>query len=192
MGNQTQYQGQVDKLFPSRFGGGSFALAGQRGLYFNTKTPLPGFVQPGATVKFTGELGHNGKSVFVEGNGIEQIAQAAPAAGAAASVGGTVNYEKRDAQIRLQSCRNSAIATVGLLLQYASASVLPSGENKKAGAIEALIDRFTAVFYDDTETFAVLDRAAVEPAKPKAAAKKAKAVEQDDEEEEGDEEGLPE
>lgn len=192
MGNQTQYQGQVDKLFPSRFGGGSFALAGQRGLYFNTKTALPGFIQPGASVKFTGELGHNGKSVFVEANAIEQIAQAAPASASAASTGGTVNYEKRDAQIRLQAARNSALTIVGLILQYASASVLPKGENKKAGAIESLVDRFTAVFYEDTETFAVLDRAAIEP--PKAAKKAAKPAAPDADEEgedEGDDE-LPE
>lgn len=186
MAHLTQYQGTVEKLFPSRFGGGSFSLDGQRGLYFNTKQPLPAFVQPGANVKFSGELGRNGKSVFVEAAGIEQGAAPVAAAGAA-SVGGS--YGETQAKIQYQSARNAAIEVVTLLLTN-GALVLPAAASKKAGVIEAAIDRFTAIYFEDTDILGALDRAVVEAPAPKAGKKAAAAAAEADE---GDEdEGLPE
>lgn len=184
MAQLTQYQGTVEKLFPSRFGGGSFSLDGQRGLYFNTKQPLPGFVQVGTNVKFEGELGRNGKSVFVDATAIQQQAQAAQAA---SSGGGGTNWAKKDASIQYQSSRKDAIAVVDLLLRN-GALVLPAAAGKKAGVVEAAIDRFTAIYFEDIDILGALDRAVVEAPAPKAA-KKAAAAEPESEE---DGEELPE
>ena len=173
----AQFRGRVSKIFPSRFGG-SFGLDGQQGLYFNTKSALPAFIREGVTVELEGEIGRNNKSVFVVEGSVKEVAQApAPAGGGGGSYGNT-----QDA-IKYQSARKDALVMVGLLVQT-GALKLPEAPAKKAGVIEAAVDRFTAIYYEDIDQLGALARTPPDaPAEAPKAAKAAKPVAADDDDE---------
>lgn len=173
----AQYRGRVSQSFPSRFGG-SFGLEDQRGLYFNTKQALPAFIRAGATVEFEGEVGRNGKSVFVVDASIKEVA-AAPAA--ASGGGGAPSMGSRDASIQYQSSRKDALVMVDLLIKT-GALKLPEAPAKKAGVIEAAVDRFTAIYYEDIEQLGALARTPPDAPAEAKPAKVAKAAADDDEE----------
>lgn len=172
----AQYRGRVSKIFPSRFGG-SFGLDGQQGLYFNTKAALPAFLREGVTVELEGEIGRNGKSVFVVEGSLKEVAPAPQASGG----GGPMS--RTDESIRYQSSRKDALAMVAILVQ-SGALKLPEAPAKKAGVIEAAVDRFTAIYFEDIEQLGALARTPPDaPAeKPAKAAKAAVAVDDDEEE----------
>lgn len=179
----ARVQGQVFKLYDSRFGGGSFRLENDQ-TYYNTRDPLPSFVVPGAQVEFeAGELKGKGRAA----SNITQLARTAPQTTAQTVGGGT--GVSRDEHIRYQSARKDALQMVQLLLEHGAVKL---GENvaKRAAIIEALTDKFTANFFVDIDTLGALDRVEpeeIEPevpvAKPKA---KAKAVVEPDEDETDD------
>lgn len=153
----ANYKGKIAKTFPSRFGGGSFALDGQHGLYFNTKRPLPAYAVEGATVEFEATPGRNGKSMFVNDDSIKEVAAPAPAASGGYGGGG---FGDRDTSIKYQSSRKDAIGTVANLI---AAGALwdpskPPPVSKRAGIIEDATDRFTAVYFEDIETLGALER----------------------------------
>lgn len=162
----ANYQGKVSKIFPARYGG-SFGLEGQQGLYFNTKNALPGFVQSGATVAFEAQVGRNGKSVFVTDTSLKEVAAPAPPAAPSGGFGGFGS--QREDGIKYQSSRKDALAMVDLLIRNGA---LPLGkvDSKKAGIIEAAVDRFTAIYFEDIETMGALSRTEPSAVTPAAAA----------------------
>ncbi len=150
----AQYQGKVSKLFESRRGG-SFGLADQYGLYFNTKNDLPPFVVPGATVSFEAEVGRNGKSCYVVDSTLKEVVGAPkPAPG-----GTPTGFGTRDDSIKYQSSRKDALVMVGLLAAAGALYNDKTPKAKLAGIIEDTVDRFTALYYEDIETLGALERA---------------------------------
>jgi len=84
------------------------------------------------------------------------LAKAAPAAAPGtpyAAVG------DRNNSIIYQSSRKDALALVGLLAQT-GALKLPAAQAAKAGAVEAALDRYTALFFDDVSTLGAVVREA--------------------------------
>jgi hypothetical protein len=177
------FSGKVFKLYDSRYGG-SFRLENDP-IYYNSKQALPGFLQPGALVSFeAGEIGRSGKGRdIVEGS----LKQSTPAAVAAS--GGAQSFGSRDESIQYQSARKDALAMVKLLIENAAVK-LPEAESKRAGVIEALVDRFTASYYEDIGDLGALDRAEpVEIPTPAVAPKKAKVKKVVEVEVDADEDG---
>lgn len=169
----ARMQGQVFKLYDSRFGGGSFRLENDQ-TYYNTREALPQFVVPGAQIEFeAGELKGKGRAA----SNITQLARAPQTT--AQTVGGGTGVG-RDEHIRYQSARKDALQMVQLLLEHGAVKL---GENvaKRAAIIEALVDKFTANFFVDIDTLGALDRVEpeeIEPSEPVAKAKvKAKPAE---------------
>jgi hypothetical protein len=165
----ANYKGKIAKVFPSRFGGGSFGLEGQQGLYFNTKQPLPAFAVQGAIIDFEATPGRNGKSVFVNDASIREVSAPAPLPSGGGGGGSGIST---DTSIRYQSSRKDAIAVVGVLVAAGAISLDKVPVAKRQGIIEDLVDRFTAVYFEDIETLGALERnPPVEPeaAKPAAA-----------------------
>lgn len=167
----AQFSGQVFKLYTGRTP--AFRLEGDQ-IYYNAKT-LPAFVQAGAFITFeAGELSRSGKGRDVVEGSIQQQTKASPA-GPAASLG------SRDESIQYQSARKDALVMVTLLLANGAVK-LPEAPSKRAGVIEALVDRFTASYFEDIGDLGALDR--VEPAEVeepvKAKPAKAKKAEADD------------
>lgn len=176
-----QVSGKVFRLYDGRYGGGSFRLDNDP-IYYNTRGPLEAFVQPGTLIEFqAGELSRSGKGREVVAGTLKQQtpAQATAAANAPAQSLGS-----RDESIRYQSSRKDALEMVTLLLANGAVK-LPENAAKRAGVIEALVDRFTASYFEDIGDLGALDRAepvekeAAEPA-PVKAKTKAKPAEEDD------------
>jgi len=84
------------------------------------------------------------------------LAKATPAAGGAPSAGGGAD---RGNSIVYQSSRKDALALVTLLAQT-GALKLPAAQAKKVGVIEAAVDRYTALFFDDVFTLGAVVREA--------------------------------
>lgn len=174
----TKFSGQVFKLYSGRTP--AFRLEGDQ-IYYNAKT-LPAFVSPGAWIEFeAGDLSRSGKGRDVVEGSIFPQTKAAGAA-PAQSLG------SRDESIQYQSARKDALVMVGLLIANGAVK-LPENVAKRAGVIEALVDRFTASYYEDIGDLGALDRAdPVEVETPEKVTKKAKKaeVESDDESEDLD------
>lgn len=83
------------------------------------------------------------------------LAKATPAAGGSPSAGGG----DRGNSIVYQSSRKDALALVALLAQT-GALKLPAAQAKKVGVIEAAVDRYTALFFDDVFTLGAVVREA--------------------------------
>lgn len=168
----AQYKGRVRKLFPSRYDGGSFALDEFDRLFFNTRNALPGFVQPGAVVEFTGELQRNGKSVSVDDSSVKEVVGTAASPAAASGGGGAQSYGDTQRKIQYQAARNSAIDMVANLVA-AGALYDPAKTplSKRAGIIEDVTDKFTAIYFEDTDNLGALERSPPpeEPAKAEPA-----------------------
>ena len=84
------------------------------------------------------------------------LAKAAPAAapGTPYAAGGD-----RNSSIVYQSSRKDALALVALLAQT-GALKLPAAQAAKVGAVEAALDRYTALFFDDVSTLGAVVREA--------------------------------
>lgn len=104
---------------------------------------------------------------------LKEVAGAPPPAASS----GVSSFDSRNASIVYQSSRKDALAMVEMLLENGAVK-LPAQQSKIAGVIEALVDRFTALYYDDVEALGALDRAGPPPAAEKSAP--------------ADDEGLPE
>jgi len=172
--------GQVFKLYESRYGGGSFRLENDQTYYNTNKSyPLPAFVQPGALITFeAGEL--KGKGKTVADNSIVQASRAsAPSAQTASSGGG--GYQEG---ARYQGALERAILMTDMLIRHAGVK-LSDNPAKRGGQIEKLVDRFTALYFEDTGELGALSRA--EPEELPAAEPKAKTKNKPDPEPADDE-----
>jgi len=114
-----------------------------------------GIAEPGNRVAFDAEpnLGRDDAKIVSD----VVLAKAAPAAapGAPYASGGG----DRNNSIVYQSSRKDALALVALLAQT-GALKLPAAQAAKAGAVEAALDRYTALFFDDVSTLGAVVREA--------------------------------
>lgn len=135
----------------------SIQLDGDR-TYYNTGTNVPR-VQPGDYVTFEAEVGQNGrtkadlKTLRVENNGAPPPPSGRTAAAVAKSAGMSkddywTRREERDLEtqkrIERQSCRNSAIELVDLLIRNEALTL--GAKAKKADVIVAAVDEYTEYY----------------------------------------------
>ena len=112
-----------------------------------------GVAEPGNRIAFDAEMNPDGTSAKVTSNPV--LAQAAPPAAATPTAGGG----DRQANIVYQSSRKDALEFVKLALDD-GAITLPAAKAKKLAALEALVDRYTALFFDDVHTMGAITREA--------------------------------
>lgn len=112
-----------------------------------------GIAESGNRVAFNATMNPDGTSAKVEGE-VTLAAKAPAAASGTPNAGGD-----RNNSIVYQSSRKDALELVTLLVS-SGALKLPSAQAKKAGAVEAAVDRYTALFFDDVFTLGAVTREA--------------------------------
>ncbi len=115
----------------------------------------PAGVAKGDIVEGEFEL-EKGKYKTITKAGLKKAAQAP--AGASGGTGGGTNWAAKDDSIRYQSSRKDALAFLALpgVLDAVVAKAKPAD---KVGIIEALVDKYTASFFEDVATFGAVARA---------------------------------
>lgn len=122
-------------------------------IYYRTNTNrYAGIAEPGNRVEFMATMNSDGKSARVDGD-VKALAAVAAAPGGTPSMG-----VSRDNSIQYQSSRKDALEFVGLLVK-AEAVKLPAKPADKLGALVALVDSFTASFFEDINTLGAVTRA---------------------------------
>lgn len=163
----AKYTGQVFKVYPKEFSGKmnySFKLEDNPIFFRLGTTRHEGVVEPGSVVEVEADLNSDGKSAKVTSVKKASAQAQAQVAGAAGT---------KDSAIQYQSSRKDAIEFVILLNTTGTlASLLPKKEAAKVGFLEALVDKYTAQFYEDIGALGAVSRANgdSEPAKGKAEA----------------------
>jgi hypothetical protein len=187
--------GQVYRLFDKEFRGKtlwSFRLEGDPVYYRLNENRNAGIVEPTNYIEFDFEPNSDGKSATVKGTPRKVQPAAAPQQALGSS--GTVSYAERDASIRYQSARKDAIEFVAQAIA-AGAVVLPAKASAKLEALEALVDSYTASFFEDISTGGAITRTnerayseQEEATAPAPAVKKKRAVVVEDDEDSEDDE----
>lgn len=154
----AQYKGKVSKTFASRWGG-SFGLEEHPGVYFNTHDALPAFVVGGAFVEFEAAPGRTEKSRQVTDSSLKAVAGPPPTG----ERGHQGQFGSRDEHIRYQSARKDALAMAGLLAAAGALYNEKTPKSKILGILEDVVDRFTAVYFEDIETLGALSRSEIPP-----------------------------
>jgi hypothetical protein len=154
--------GQVWKVFEKQFPGKggkpgntwySIKLDGDE-TFYRCKGNNPGDIA-GKVVSFEVD-GDNvtSKPVIVQSAPAE-TAKAAPAAGAGGA--GAVLGSTREASIHYQSARKDALQLVDIITRVGAVK-LPAKEAAKLEAVEALVDSYTAQYFNDISTFGAVSR----------------------------------
>lgn len=124
-------------------------------IYYRCKANNPGDIA-GKLVEFT-TGGDDGVQAEVTAGSLTVVeAKVGANTIGSGSVGGSGST--RDASIQYQSSRKDAIALVDVLLR-AAAIKLPAKEAMKLEAVEALVDGYTASFFNDIGTLGAVARA---------------------------------
>lgn len=147
-----QVTGQVFKVYEKTFSGKnnySVKLENDPLYYRMNQKRFAGIAEPGNTVTFSAEMNEDGKSARVTG---ELKKASGPAAAAA-----PVSTGNRESSIHYQSARKDALVMVDLLIRTEALS-LGKAPAKKAAIIEAALDRYTALFFEDIGTMGAVTR----------------------------------
>jgi hypothetical protein len=178
-GNQVRHEGVVFKVYEKEFSGKmtySIKLDGQP-LYHRAKfNRYAGIAEPGNRIAFDADDNPDKKSTTIT-SPVVLVAATPVAASGAPSAGGGGWGAERNNSIVYQSSRKDAIAFLQIVLGAGSLK-LPAALNAKLGALEAALDRYTALFFDDVNTLGAVLR----EAEGEKEEKPAKAVEADEEE----------
>ncbi len=144
-----------EKQFPNKPMTYSVKLEDNPIYYRMGKKRDAGIVEPGKVISFEATMNSDGKSANIEGEVTEIVrsAQAAPASGTPSFSGDRQN------SIIYQSSRKDALDFVKLL--YAQGAIeVPKKKADAVGAIEAVLDRYTAAFFADVNTLGAVVREA--------------------------------
>lgn len=120
--------------------------------YYRTGTKKPKGVEKGNVVSFEAEENEDGRSANVDNATFKVVGKGSSGSSGASSGGGSTN-----ADIQYQSARKDAL-TLAQLFVAAGALKLPAKEAAKAEALEALVDKYTALYYVDIGTKAAVAR----------------------------------
>ena len=181
--------GQVFKAYDKAWGNKvlySLKLEDDPIFYRMNENRGAGIVEPGNWIEFEADPNSDGKSATVKGPPKllpKPAAAAAPSGGAVNSGGGA---SVRETSIHYQSARKDALQFV----QIATASgaiTLPAKAAGKLKALEALVDYYTALYFEDIGTGGAVTRAQEAAYSEDAPKGKAKAKDEDDEGGSGDE-----
>lgn len=156
----NQVEGVVWKVYTKNFRGRDNYTVKLDGIptYFRLGTNRhAGVCEEGNKITFSYEENPDGQSARVTSD--PRIVQAqAPAAQTAGPTGGS----PRQAAIEYQSSRKDALEFLRLTLT-SGAVTLPAAKGKKLVALEALLDRYTAQFFEDVATLGAVVREAANP-----------------------------
>jgi hypothetical protein len=164
----SKYSGVVGRVIPKEWPGQppsyTITLDGQEGWFRLGKKRYAGIAEPGQKVDLEATANPDGISF--------KVSSVIPAAGSVAVVAGTalatLTGGGREDAIHYQSARKDAIEFLKLSVQAGSLK-LPAAQAAKHGHLEALLDKYTAIFYDDISTkggvtrFAEFGEMATEP-----------------------------
>lgn len=114
-----------------------------------------GIAEAGNRVTFNAEMNPDGTSAKVVG----AVTLSSPAPVAANGTPAAGGGGDRNNSIVYQSSLKAALNLVSIMAQT-GALKLPTAQAKKAGAIEAAVDRYTAMFFDDVFTLGAVTREA--------------------------------
>jgi hypothetical protein len=114
-----------------------------------------GIAESGNRVAFNAEMNPDGTSAKVVG----EVTLASPAPVAANGTPASGGGGDRNNSIVYQSSLKAALNLVSIMAQT-GALKLPAAQAKKVGAIEAAVDRYTAMFFDDVFTLGAVTREA--------------------------------
>lgn len=156
-GLMSKVTGQVFKVYDKDFRGKklySVKLEDDPIYYRMNENRHAGVVESGAFIEFDAEPNSDGKSATVK-SAPKVVAPPQSTAAAPASGGLSVG---REASIHYQSARKDALTIVGLAIS-SGAVKLPAAAAKKLKALEALVDSYTASYYEDIATGGAISRA---------------------------------
>lgn len=153
-----KYEGVVFKVYDKEFSGKmtySIKLDGQPLYHRAGMQRFAGIAEAGNRVSFDAEPNPDGKSTKIT-SPVTLVAAQAVASSGTPSGGGD---GPRQNSIIYQSSRKDALEFLNVLFN-AGALKLPAAVAAKAGALEALLDRYTALFFDDVNTLGAVVREA--------------------------------
>jgi len=151
----AQVQGKVFKVYDKVFSGKtnySIKLEDNPIYYRAGGKRWAGIAEPGNVVSFDAEVNDDGKSARITGD--VKKAAASPQ-GAAPNLGGG---GARESSIHYQSSRKDALEFVKLAVSVGAIDVGKT-KAKQLGVLEAALDRYTAIFFDDIGTLGAVARA---------------------------------
>ena len=148
--------GQVFRVYPKTFPGKPETYSVKledNPIYYRLGTKrFGGIVEPGNRIEFFATMNSDGKSARVDGD-VKPLA-AIPAAAGTPSLAPSGTQ----AAIQYQAARKDALVLVGMILE-AKAVKLPAKQADLLGAVEDLVDHYTAKFFEDTSTLGAVTRA---------------------------------
>lgn len=123
--------------------------------YGTGKKEAPAGVAQGDVVEGEYEL-EKGKYKTITKSGLKKTAAPTGAAGSAGTT--SSSWQAKDDSIRYQSSRKDALAFLGLpgVLESIVGKAKPAD---KVGLVEALVDKYTAGYFEDVATFGAVARA---------------------------------
>lgn len=139
--------------------------------YGTGKKQAPSGVAQGDTVEGEFEL-EKGKYATITKAGLSKASSASAEAAAPAAKGssaGTTDWVAKDASIRYQSSRKDALSYLALPGVLTALGLEKAKPADKIGIVDAVLDKYTAAFYDDVSTFGAVTRVnapAVDPSAP--------------------------
>jgi len=186
----AKVQGQVFRIYEKEFRGKksiSVKLEDNPIFYRFGDRRHAGILEPGNVVEFeAGDTNEDGKSAHANGTPVQVKGQ--KSGGASAPSGGGGGGGAREVSIHYQSARKDALEFLQLA-HVVGALKLPATEAKRLGVLEAALDKYTAIFFEDTGILGAVTRANEEPAEadedspvPKVKVKKAAEVTEEDDE----------
>lgn len=170
----SKIQGLVFKVYDKPFSGRmthTIKLDGDPIWYRAGGNRFAGIAEPGNTVTFEATPNPDGTSAKIVGPVTIVATQPVAASGTPAYSG---SGGDRNASIVYQSSRKDAVAFLAAALA-AGAIKLPAAQAAKLGALEAALDRYTAIFYEDVGTLGAVVREAEAGGEGTAAAEPAEA-----------------
>lgn len=149
-------KGQVFKVYPKTFPGKAESYSVKledNPIYYRMGTRrFAGIAESGNVIEFSATPNTDGKSANVDGD-VKLSAPAAVAATGTPALSGSA----RDNSIQYQSSRKDALEFVGLIVKT-DAVKLPAKQAAKLVALTALVDQYTASFFEDINTLGAVTR----------------------------------
>lgn len=155
----AQVQGTVFRIYDKQFSGRmthTVKLDGDPLYYRMNNNRYAGIVEPGNLISFEATPNPDGTSAKM--TSVPVIVKPSSPAAATPAAGGYAD-NKGGLQQRYQGALERAISMVKLLADTGSLK-LPTAINARAGIVEAAVDRYTAQFFEDTNTLGAVTREA--------------------------------
>ena len=160
MSERKTFEGVVFKVYNKAFSGRETFTIKLDGIKIwlrcNTER-YAGIAEPGNRITLEADMLPDGESAKVVPGSVKLAGAPAPVAASGTPVTAGYGDPGRQNSIVYQSSLKAALDTVAMLLQTGALD-LKKVQSKKAGIIEAAIDRYTAQFFNDVNTLGAVTR----------------------------------